>query len=90
MLKSYELFGFMSPGLANEILTFAFETEKPTYRAVLQAVAEARKLRPGQRQGRGVSPVGQASNPAGGGASPRLLRGRPWRGSCNFVIRHGS
>jgi hypothetical protein len=46
MLKSYELFGFMSPALANEILTFAFESEKPTYRAVLQAVADARKLRP--------------------------------------------
>jgi len=46
MLKSYELFGFMSPGSAQEILAFAFETEKPTYRAVLQAVAEARKLRP--------------------------------------------
>jgi len=46
MLKSYELFGFMSPALANEILTFAFETEKPTYRAILQAVADARRLRP--------------------------------------------
>lgn len=46
MLKSYELFGFMSPALANEILTFTFETEKPTYRAILQAVAEAKKLRP--------------------------------------------
>jgi len=46
MLKSYELFGFMSPALANEILTFTFDSEKPTYRAVLQAVAEARKLRP--------------------------------------------
>jgi len=46
MLKSYEMLGFMSPALANEILAFAFESEKPTYRAVLQAVAEARKLRP--------------------------------------------
>jgi hypothetical protein len=46
MLKSHELLGFMSPALANEILTFTFESEKPTYRAVLQAVAEARKLRP--------------------------------------------
>jgi hypothetical protein len=45
MLKSHELLGFMSPTLANEILTFAFEEEKPTYRAVLQAVAEARHLR---------------------------------------------
>ena len=35
----------MSPTLANEILTFTFEEEKPTYRAILQAVAEARHLR---------------------------------------------
>ena len=46
MLKSHELFGFMSPALANEILNFTFESEKPTYRAILQAVAEAKKLRP--------------------------------------------
>ena len=46
MLKSHELFGFMSPALANEILNYTFETEKPTYRAILQAVAEAKKLRP--------------------------------------------
>ena len=46
MLKSHELFGFMSPSLANDILAFAFESEKPTYRAVLQAVAEARHVRP--------------------------------------------
>jgi hypothetical protein len=46
MLKSHELLGFMSPSLANEILAFAFEEEKPTYRAVLQAVAEARHVRP--------------------------------------------
>jgi hypothetical protein len=46
MLKSHELFGFMSPALASEILNFTFESEKPTYRAILQAVAEAKKLRP--------------------------------------------
>jgi hypothetical protein len=46
MLKSHELLGFMSPALANEIITFALEEEKPTYRAVLQAVAEARHVRP--------------------------------------------
>jgi hypothetical protein len=46
MLTSHELFGFMSPDLAGEILTFAFETEKPTYRATLNAVAETRRLRP--------------------------------------------
>lgn len=45
MLKSHELFGFMSPDLANEIISFAFEKEKPTYRAVMATVAEARHVR---------------------------------------------
>jgi hypothetical protein len=36
----------MSPNLALEILTYAFESDKPLYRATLQAVAEARKVRP--------------------------------------------
>jgi hypothetical protein len=46
MLTSHELIGFMSPALAAEILAFAFESDKPLYRATLQAVAEARKVRP--------------------------------------------
>lgn len=46
MLTSHELLGFMSPALANEIITFVHESDKPTYRATLNAVAEARKLRP--------------------------------------------
>jgi hypothetical protein len=46
MLTAHELFGFMSPTLANEIITFIAETEKPTYRAILNAVAEARHVRP--------------------------------------------
>jgi hypothetical protein len=46
MLTSHELLGFMSPALALEILTYAYETDKPMYRASLAAVAEARKLRP--------------------------------------------
>jgi len=46
MLTSHELLGFMSPALALEILTYAFENDKPLYRATLSAVAEARKLRP--------------------------------------------
>jgi hypothetical protein len=46
MLTSHELFGFMSPALANDIITFTFESEKPTYRATLTAVAEARHVRP--------------------------------------------
>jgi len=46
MLTSHELFGFMSPGLANDIITFTFDSDKPTYRATLNAVAQARHLRP--------------------------------------------
>ena len=46
MLTAHELFGFMSPGLANEIIAYVFESEKPTYRATLSAVAESRHLRP--------------------------------------------
>jgi hypothetical protein len=46
MLTSHELLGFMSPILATEILTYAHESDKPLYRATLNAVAEARKLRP--------------------------------------------
>jgi len=36
----------MSPGLALEILVYAYESDKPLYRTVLAAVAEARKVRP--------------------------------------------
>jgi hypothetical protein len=46
MLTSHELFGFMSPALAGDILGFAFESDKPAYKAVLNGIAEARKLRP--------------------------------------------
>src|SRR5258706_12107021 len=46
MLTSHELLGFMSPTLALEILIYAYESDKPLYRAALGAVAEARKLRP--------------------------------------------
>lgn len=45
MLTSHELFGFMSPALANDIITFTFENEKPAYRATLNAVAESRHVR---------------------------------------------
>jgi hypothetical protein len=46
MLTSHELIGFVSPKVANEILEFAYESDKPTYKAVLAAVAQARHLRP--------------------------------------------
>ena len=46
MLKSHELLGFMTPAVAQEILTHAHESDKQIYRATLNAVAGARKLRP--------------------------------------------
>ena len=46
MLTSHELLGFMSPALANDILAFIFESDKPAYRATLAAVAEAKHVRP--------------------------------------------
>ena len=38
--------GFVSPSLAKEILEFARESDKPTYKTVVAAVAQARHLRP--------------------------------------------
>lgn len=46
MLTSHELLGFVSSSLANEILDFACETDKATYKTVVAAVAQARHLRP--------------------------------------------
>jgi len=46
MLTSHELLGFMSPALANDILTFTFESDKPAYKATLNAVATATRVRP--------------------------------------------
>lgn len=36
----------MSPALANNILSFIFESDKPAYRATVAAVAEAKHVRP--------------------------------------------
>jgi len=46
MLKSHELLGFMSPALANDILSFTFESDKPAYKATVVAVAQAKHVRP--------------------------------------------
>jgi hypothetical protein len=46
MLKSHELFGFMSPALANDIISFTFESDKPAYKAMMAGIAQALHLRP--------------------------------------------
>src|SRR3954468_18914900 len=46
MLNAHELLGFMSPALPTDIIAYAYEGDKQMYRATLNAVAEARKVRP--------------------------------------------
>lgn len=46
MLKSHELFGFMSTALANDIISFTFESDKPAYKATLSGIATALHVRP--------------------------------------------
>lgn len=46
MLASHELLGFVSPALANEILEFAHDADRATYKTILASVAQARHLRP--------------------------------------------
>jgi hypothetical protein len=45
-MTSYEIFGHCSSQLANEIFAYLQEKEKPVYRAVIQNLANLRKLRP--------------------------------------------
>lgn len=46
MMTAHELFGFMSPKLANEIIEWSFNEDKQTYKIALHSVAAARKVRP--------------------------------------------
>jgi hypothetical protein len=45
-MTSYEIFGHCSFQLANEIFVYLQEKEKPVYRAIIQNLANQRKLRP--------------------------------------------
>jgi hypothetical protein len=46
MLTSHELFGFMPVDLAQRILEETHSTDRETYRAALNAVAQSKKVRP--------------------------------------------
>jgi len=79
MLTSHELIGFMSPALANDILNFTFESDKPAYKATMAAVAEARKLRPvflerQPRDARQTMMLAALARPNLEGAAAALLR----------------
>lgn len=69
----------MSPALANDIITFTFENEKQAYRATLNAVAQARHLRPVflERQAkaqRHASMIGSLAKPNLEAAAGNLIR----------------
>lgn len=79
MLTAHELIGFMPPALSAEILQFTYDTDRDMYRAVLGAVAEARKLRPQflerkPRAERDVEIISFLSKPRLDGAAQNLLR----------------
>jgi hypothetical protein len=46
MLTCHEIFAFMPPTLAQEILERIFSADKPSYRVALNSIAQARKMRP--------------------------------------------
>jgi hypothetical protein len=80
MLTSHELFGFMSPALAGEILDYAHESDKPLYKGTLAAVAEMRKVRPvfmerQPRQQKNAAILAALTRPALEPAAANLIRG---------------
>jgi hypothetical protein len=46
MLTAHEILGFMSPSLALEMLEQIHQSEKAVYRAIVNSVAEVKKVRP--------------------------------------------
>jgi hypothetical protein len=80
MFSAYELFGFMPVELSTEILERTFSTNKELYRATLQAVAEARRVRPvflekRPRVARHKDMVDMLSRPRMNVAAATLIRG---------------
>ncbi|MGD0539654.1 MAG: hypothetical protein ABSC03_18650 [Verrucomicrobiota bacterium] len=80
MLKCHELFGFVSPALAQEILESAYASDKPLYRAILAAVAQANHVRPAffekkPRAQRHTDMLAALSRPRMEDAAASLLRG---------------
>jgi hypothetical protein len=80
MLTSHELFGFMPPALAADILEHAYTNDRELYRATLTAVANVRKVRPvfldkQPRPARHAGMVGYLSRPGLELAAGTMLRG---------------
>lgn len=80
MLTSHELFGFMPATAAADILETAFTNDRELYRATLNAIAQARKVRTlflekQPRKERHVGMIAYLSRPGMELAAGTLLRG---------------
>jgi hypothetical protein len=78
-MKSHKIFAAMPPVLANDVLEFSFASDKNLYRAAVDAVAQARKLRPKfleryPRSERNAMILSFLSRPALEAVSDNLLR----------------
>src|SRR3954471_3108746 len=78
-MKSYQIMGAMKPEMATDVREFAFSADKNLYRAALEAVAQARKLRTvflerQPRTERNVSMLSFLSRPSLEVVSDNLLR----------------
>ncbi len=87
MLTAHELFGFMSPALADEILEASFADNRDVYRATLNAVAQSKRVRPvflerQPRKERHKAMAAALSRPSMEEASSGQLRG--------WLVRHQS
>src|SRR5262245_16058915 len=79
MLTSHELFGFMSPSVALDILTYTYVSDKHLYPTALAASAHARTLRPvfferRPRQQRHTNMLSTLTRPALDTISANLIR----------------
>ena len=80
MLTSHELFGFMPPALAADILEHAHTHDRDLYRATVNAIAGARKVRPvfldkQPRKERHAGMIAYLSRPGLEAAAGTMLRG---------------
>lgn len=80
MLTSHELFGFMPPTLAADILEHAHTHDRELYRATVNAIAGARKVRPifldkQPRKERHAGMIAYLSRPGLEAAAGTMLRG---------------
>lgn len=80
MLTSHELFGFMPPTLAADILEHAHTHDRELYRATVNAIAGARKVRPvfldkQPRRERHAGMIAYLSRPGLEAAAGTMLRG---------------